>query len=443
MQPAPGKAPGGDPPEASLAIERFLKASKKPVLMEAGEKPFAVSPETFVITIRGTWVVLECWDARRNLSRRVTGVKSEKPGRLELDVERFGQKDGTLTLADLARGSNQHLEKKGERLQYREHFRESLYRQFPDWRVSAISSEQDLHNSFSPVYPRAFLRRGNTGLAAIGAPADKGNAEAALSFGLIWLDYLRRREPRVTLEGLVLFVPAGHEHALCQRVRFLNTEVAQYAVFVHSGAAANETQPYEQQVDPNDYTNLDTRLDAGTQERTRFSSRQHFSPPNAEVVLESKIRAQIEEIDATLLPNPVYGQIPQFAGPDRGRMDLLAVDRDGRLAVLELKVDQEIHLPLQALDYWMRVKWHLDRGEFAARGFFPGIALSKAVPRILLVAPAMEFHPTNETVLRYLKPEIPVERIGIGVEWRRELKVVYRPPVSLWPSPFFDKSSKP
>jgi hypothetical protein len=124
-------------------------------------------------------------------------------------------------------------------------------------------------------------------------------------------------------------------------------------------------------------------------------------------------------------------------------MDLLAVDRDGRLAVLELKVDQEIHLPLQALDYWMRVKWHLDRGEFAARGFFPGITLSPELPRVLLVAPAMEFHPTNETVLRYLKPEIPIERIGIGLEWKRELKVVYRPPVSLWPSTFSGKSSKP
>ena len=401
--------------------------------MEAGENPFAISSETFVVTIRGNWVVLECWDARRNLSRRVTGIKLEKPGRLELQVERFGQKDGTLTLADLARGSNQHLEKKGARLKYREHFRESLYRQFPDWRVSAISSEQDLHHSFSAVYPRAFLRKGNAGLAAIGASLSEKlgtqTPEAALSFGLIWLDYLRKREPRVAVEGLVLFVPAGHENALCQRLRFLNPEAARYLVFVDDGEA------YEQQVNPADYTNLDTRLDPGVQQRTKFSSRQHFSPPNSEVVLESVIRGHIEEIDATLLPHPVYGQIPQWAGADRGRMDLLAVDHDGRLAILELKVEQDIHLPLQALDYWMRVKWHQDRGDFAARGFFPGTALRPEPPRILLVAPAMEFHPTNETLLRYFSREICVERIGIGLEWRRELKVVYRPPVIVWPWP--------
>jgi hypothetical protein len=310
LQPAPGKAPGGGPPEASLAIERFLKASKKPILMEAGEKPFAVSPETFAITLRGAWVVIECWDARRNLARRVTGVKLEKPGRLELEVERFGQKDGTLTLADLARGSNQHLEKKGERLKYREHFRESLYRQFPDWRVSAISSEQDLHNSFSPVYPRAFLRRGNTGLAAIGAPADsKCQAEAALSFGLIWLDYLRRREPRVTMEGLVLFVPAGKENGLCQRVRCLNQDVAQYVVFVHDG------ETYEQQVDPNDYTNLDTRLDAGTQERTRFSSRQHFRHPMRKWCWNRKSGRTSKKLMQHYCPILFMGKFRSLPGP--------------------------------------------------------------------------------------------------------------------------------
>jgi hypothetical protein len=36
------------------------------------------------------------------------------------------------------------------------------------------------------------------------------------------------------------------------------------------------------------------------------------------------------------------------------------------------------------------------------------------------------FHPTNEKVLRYFGPEIEVERIGIGMEWRRNLKVMFR-----------------
>jgi hypothetical protein len=109
------------------------------------------------------------------------------------------------------------------------------------------------------------------------------------------------------------------------------------------------------------------------------------------------------------------------------------VDGGGRLAVIEIKADQDIHLPLQALDYWMRVKWHLDRGDFATRGYFPGIPLQSEAPRLLLVAPALEYHPSNEAVLRYFSPEIPVEKLGVGVEWRRELKVMFRSPGKSWP----------
>jgi hypothetical protein len=104
------------------------------------------------------------------------------------------------------------------------------------------------------------------------------------------------------------------------------------------------------------------------------------------------------------------------------------VDRAGRLAVLELKASEDIHLPLQALDYWMRVVWHLERGEFGERGYFPGIALRRDWPRLLLVAPSLGFHPKTETILRYFARTIEVERIGVGVEWRQGPRVMFRIP---------------
>ena len=55
--------------------------------------------------------------------------------------------------------------------------------------------------------------------------------------------------------------------------------------------------------------------------------------------------------------------------------------------MLELKASADLHLPLQALDYWIRVKWHLDRGEFSACGYFPGIALRPEPPRLLSCRP--------------------------------------------------------
>jgi hypothetical protein len=72
------------------------------------------------------------------------------------------------------------------------------------------------------------------------------------------------------------------------------------------------------------------------------------------------------------------------------------------------------------------VKWHAGRGEFSPNGYFPGAALRADAPRLLLVAPALDFHPSNETILRYFAPEIEVERIGVGLEWRKRLAVMFR-----------------
>jgi len=129
---------------------------------------------------------------------------------------------------------------------------------------------------------------------------------------------------------------------------------------------------------------------------------------------------------APLQQAPVYGQVPAFAGGDRGVLDLLAVERSGRLAVLELKATADLQLPIQALDYWLRVKWHLDRGEFTPNGYFPGIQLRAEPPRLFLVSPALEFHPATETVLSFFAPSIDVERVGVGVEWRKGLEVMFR-----------------
>lgn len=72
--------------------------------------------------------------------------------------------------------------------------------------------------------------------------------------------------------------------------------------------------------------------------------------------LESEVKRDITAVDAKLDSTHVYAQVPAFAASDRGMIDLLAGTREGRLAVIELKADEDIHLPLQGLDYWSRVK---------------------------------------------------------------------------------------
>jgi hypothetical protein len=130
----------------------------------------------------------------------------------------------------------------------------------------------------------------------------------------------------------------------------------------------------------------------------------------------------------------VYAQVPAFAASDRGMMDLLSVTNDGRLAVLELKADEDLHLALQGLDYWIRVRGHhaqqVDEetglGEFQKYGYFGEIPLSKLGPRLWLIAPALHIHPATEVVLRYLSPEIEWSLLAIDERWRKRIKVMWR-----------------
>jgi hypothetical protein len=397
------------------AIEQFLSSAGQAAVLEPGEDMILLKPGNFTLEPRGAFVTLSCWTDTRNLVRKIRKIQAARTGRLELEYHRFGGMTGTLTLVDLEHPSNREAPRRGARLRYRETFRRSLRRQFVDWKLVELSAEQDLEHSLSPAFPRALLKKGTTAWAAIGAGDEALDPSAALSFGLIWLDYLRQREKKLVIEGLAIFVPAGKEEITCHRVRWLDLKAARYRVFIHF------PDGFEDAVDPRDYANLRTRLARPGEDR-----KDPQSDLGPEAWLESQVRANIQRIDAALQPEPVYGQVAQFAGCERGIIDLLALDHSGRLAIVELKASQDIHLPLQALDYWMRVRWHLEQGDLVRAGYFPGIELREDSPRLLLVAPALDYHPSNETVLRFFPPEIVVERIGVGIEWRRKLEVMFR-----------------
>ena len=87
--------------------------------------------------------------------------------------------------------------------------------------------------------------------------------------------------------------------------------------------------------------------------------------------------------------------------------------------MVELKADEDIHLPLQGLDYWSRVAWHHARGEFQRFGYFPRRELSSERPLLFLVAPALHVHPATDTLLHYISPEIEWTVVGIDERWRR------------------------
>jgi hypothetical protein len=490
---ANSKPAAASPEEIRAAIDAFLGAARQPALLEPGEDLLALEGDNFALELRAGRLTLQAWDRSRNLNRRVTGIARSAAARLELTVERFPRRQGPLFLLDLARRAGAEMGRRGDRLVFRERFRLFLRRQFPEWNLAELSAEANLEFSLSPAFPRAFLKHGQHGWAAIACPPE-GDAAEVLAFGLIWLAYLRAREPRVTLEGLALYVPAGRHRALALRLLCLDPAAAQLELFAYTPEDAVT------RLDPRDHGNLDTHLDpcrrpapggsalaesvaalpaveriprrdgrASLRVRglefaeisagellfglgERRPARPHHLAEIARLVeelerarsplagerqhplfrqypeawLESQVRTDIETVDASLLCEPVYGQVPAFAGGERGVMDLLAIGRDSRLAVLELKASADLHLPLQALDYWLRVKWHLDRGEFSSAGYFPERILRPEPPRLLLVSPSLEFHPTTETLLGFFSPAIEVERIGLGADWRRRLEVMFR-----------------
>ena len=142
--------------------------------------------------------------------------------------------------------------------------------------------------------------------------------------------------------------------------------------------------------------------------------------------LESLVRADVSVIDERLETESVYSQVPAFSAADRAMIDVLTLTREGRLAVVELKADEDIHLPLQGLDYWARVNWHHSRGEFLRFGYFGGRELAAESPLLLLVAPALHVHPTTDVILRYISPEIEWAFVGIDERWREGVRVVFR-----------------
>lgn len=142
--------------------------------------------------------------------------------------------------------------------------------------------------------------------------------------------------------------------------------------------------------------------------------------------LESELRRDITAIEPALHPDVMYSQVPAFAAGDRAMLDLLTVTRAGRLAVMELKANDDLHLPMQALDYWARVRQlHRERA-FQRHGYFPEMELSDEAPLLYLIAPSLRIHPATDTLLRYFSPQIPWQVIGLNEDWRARRRVIFR-----------------
>jgi hypothetical protein len=147
-----------------------------------------------------------------------------------------------------------------------------------------------------------------------------------------------------------------------------------------------------------------------------------------EAWLESILRRDISKLDPGLIVAPLHAQFrTSHGGPTSARpIDLLALRHDGRLAVIELKVNEDREHVFQGVDYWRRVEAHRRRGHISTAQLFGDREISDESPLVYLVAPTLRFHPSFATLARTIAPDIEVYRLDINEDWRGGVRVVKR-----------------
>jgi hypothetical protein len=499
------------PESLGRLVQEFLAEASSAVVVEDSAVTFDLVHTKYSISGEYNKCLLHLWSAERNTVRRVLDAEV-KGGTMRLAVQRLGQSRPTKLEICKERDRRSPTARKAARLSYEQKLRRAIERHFPGFAITRLTSAVDLEKSFGPIYARGLLRRGQSAFAllAVNGSETQSSIDAALTFGILWLDLCRESSnAKILVEGLTLVVPQGCSALVRERMANLNHAAAKWRLFEF-----DERHDSMIEMDCSDRGNVATRLVHATNEmaamerfaesitriqgvlpnceiavlsaaeigfrwrglefaRTRMGAEAVTFRSKQEIVfglgaeervlddrcwatfvqlltllrdarhpygphydrlfrmhperwLESLVKTDVSMIDERLEPELAYSQVPAFSAADRAMIDILTLTRDARLAVVELKADEDIHLPLQGLDYWSRVQWHHERSEFLKFGYFGGRELSPQSPLLFLVAPALHVHPATDTILRYISPEIEWAFVGIDERWREGVKVVFR-----------------
>jgi hypothetical protein len=145
-----------------------------------------------------------------------------------------------------------------------------------------------------------------------------------------------------------------------------------------------------------------------------------------EAWLEALLRRDVTRLDPGLRLAPIHAQFRAAPGSASRPIDLLALRRDGRLVVVELKVTEDAALALQGADYWRRVEAQRRAGHITRARLFGAAELSDEPPLLYLVAPMLRFHRSFHTLARCLSPRIETYRLDLNEDWRAGIHVVRR-----------------
>jgi hypothetical protein len=146
-----------------------------------------------------------------------------------------------------------------------------------------------------------------------------------------------------------------------------------------------------------------------------------------EAWLESLLRRDITRLDPGLRLAPLHAQLRAAPAAGAARpVDLLALRRDGRLVVIELKVSEDAAHALQGADYWRRIESHRRAGHVARARLFDDAPLADSPALVYLVAPALRFHRAFDTIARAIRPDLELYRFDLNEDWRAGVRVTRR-----------------
>lgn len=165
---------------------------------------------------------------------------------------------------------------------------------------------------------------------------------------------------------------------------------------------------------------------------TAADHRHAFYKTASEAWLESLLRRDITRLDPGLRLAPLHAQFRTARERAAGTrpVDLLALRRDGRLVVIELKVAEDREHVLQGVDYWRRIELHRRYGHIARARLFGDAVITDEPPLVYLVAPTLRFHRAFSALARAVTPLIEIYRFDINEDWRAGVRVMRRTRVS-------------
>jgi hypothetical protein len=404
----------------------------------------------------GAKPLLHLWSEQCNLTRRVLSITDHSDERLVLAVERFGGAK-PVRLEFILVGFERSA-KELSREEFCARLSRVLAEQFPDETVESLAISPDLEHSLSGKYARGLLRRGSTRIAILGVP-DEDSAEVtadSLTFGLLWLDRAQQLARRGRISALRVILPRKARLPIAHRMAAVDSRIpselfeydsaretlervdpnslANISTFlVHpreAQALLDRARPaldsiiastareitlhpavpsrevflrfrglsFARWEDGHVFFGALARLmdDLKTYRHPLASATRHsLYRSQPERWLESLVREDVTRIDAALDARYVYSQVFANAGGEHSILDLLGVTRSGRLAILELKASEHIHLPLQAADYWLLASRAPPSAERRSRmlWLFSADTASRRTTACVPGRPALHFHP--------------------------------------------------